>query len=104
MKSALFENVNRTFQHDVLDGVRGLAVLLVILSHLANKDILLFEGLKYSGNGSGKVGVYLFFVLSSFLLTRIALRNVRNGFVNYIVWKEFFFPQRLALPTADGQH
>lgn len=49
-----------------LDGVRGMAVLMVLLDH-ANDS-----GLKMLGvdmNRAGKYGVYLFFVLSAFLLT-----------------------------------
>lgn len=49
-----------------LDGLRGIAVLLVILSHYSNigyfSDYVDFSG-------AGKVGVYLFFVLSAYLLT-----------------------------------
>jgi len=44
-----------------LDGVRGLAVLLVLASHTNLFHL----------RGTGAVGVWLFFVLSSFLLTRI---------------------------------
>ncbi len=44
---------------DALDGVRGLAVLLVVASHA--------DGLHLAGQGG--VGVWLFFCLSAFLLT-----------------------------------
>jgi peptidoglycan/LPS O-acetylase OafA/YrhL len=44
---------------DALDGVRGLAVLIVVASHA--------DGLYMKGHGA--VGVWLFFVLSAFLLT-----------------------------------
>lgn len=87
----------RHFQNDVLDGLRGLAVLLVLLSHLANENILLFSDMKFSGNGSGKIGVYIFFVLSSFLLTRILLRNTREGLYNPSIWKEYFFRRLLRI-------
>ena len=49
-----------------LDGLRGIAVLTVVLSHLSlmrmNPFLIDFAGI-------GKCGVYLFFVLSAFLLT-----------------------------------
>jgi peptidoglycan/LPS O-acetylase OafA/YrhL len=50
-----------------LDGLRGLAALAVLLSHMANNKLYLLPGLDFSG--IGKPAVYLFFVLSSFLLT-----------------------------------
>ena len=55
-------------QIDVLDGLRGVAVLLVVLSHLSNLEIHALPGLDF--RGTGKYGVYLFFVLSAFLLTK----------------------------------
>jgi len=44
---------------DALDGIRGIAVLLVVAAHT--------DGLRMKGHGA--VGVWLFFVLSAFLLT-----------------------------------
>ena len=58
-------------QLDALDGLRGLAVLVVVASHLSNAGMHLLPGLSLSG--IGKSGVYLFFVLSAFLLTRSLL-------------------------------
>ena len=50
-----------------LDGLRGLAVLIVILSHSSGRGMALAPWLNFSG--IGHVGVYLFFVLSGYLLT-----------------------------------
>ena len=50
-----------------LDGARGLAILLVLLDHASDAHLYLFAGADL--NRAGKYGVYLFFVLSSFLLT-----------------------------------
>ena len=47
-----------------LDGLRGIAILFVLLSHLSNEG---FGIINWSGKG--KYGVYLFFVLSAFLLS-----------------------------------
>jgi len=55
-------------QLDALDGLRGVAVLIVVLSHLSNARLFLIPGLDF--RGTGKSGVFLFFVLSAFLLTR----------------------------------
>ena len=49
-----------------LDGVRGAAVLLVIFSHTSNEKAHVIPGLSLSG--AGKLGVWLFFTLSAFLL------------------------------------
>jgi peptidoglycan/LPS O-acetylase OafA/YrhL len=58
---------HRSLQIDSLDGLRGLAILIVFLSHASNHDIPLIPFVDLSG--TGKSGVYLFFMLSSFLLT-----------------------------------
>jgi len=50
-----------------LDGLRGIAVLFVVFSHLSNEGLNLHPVLNFSG--SGKYGVFLFFVLSAFLLS-----------------------------------
>ncbi len=49
-----------------LDGVRGIAVMMVFLSHTSGRDQVLVEWLNFVG--IGHVGVYLFFGLSAFLL------------------------------------
>jgi len=54
-------------QFDALDGLRGIAVVFVVLSHAARRGLHALPGLSLAG--SGKYGVYLFFVLSAFLLT-----------------------------------
>lgn len=48
-----------------LDGLRGLAVLLVILSHTVNPDL----------EPMGAVGVTIFFVLSGYLITTLLLQE-----------------------------
>ncbi|MEZ4215039.1 MAG: acyltransferase [Myxococcota bacterium] len=55
-------------QVDALDGLRGIAVALVVASHLSNLGLHPLPGADFQG--TGKYGVYLFFVLSAFLLTR----------------------------------
>jgi len=59
-----------------LNGIRGFAVLLVLLSHASNDGVLLSENINFSG--AGHYGVFLFFVLSSFLLTRQFLVSERK--------------------------
>jgi peptidoglycan/LPS O-acetylase OafA/YrhL len=48
-----------------LDGLRGFAALIVIVSHFSN-ETLLWNGLL--GRGAGQTGVMLFFILSGFLM------------------------------------
>ena len=56
-----------------LDGLRGLAVLLVVLCHLSLTRTLLFAA-------SGPVGVTVFFTLSGFLITTLLLEErARDG-------------------------
>lgn len=73
-------------QHfDALDGLRGLAVLIVIASHLSLLGFL--PGLPLGG--AGKSGVYLFFVLSAFLLTRMLLERTPAQFRNARLWASY---------------
>lgn len=57
-----------------LDGLRGVAVLIVFLSHTSGRDIKIAPWLDFAG--IGHVGVYLFFVLSGLLLLT---RNLLDG-------------------------
>ena len=50
-----------------IDGLRGMAALIVVASHASNLGLHLVPGLSLAG--TGKYGVYLFFVISAFLLT-----------------------------------
>ena len=72
----------RLVHFDALDGLRGLAVMVVIASHLSNGEWLPIEPLR----GSGKSGVYLFFVLSAFLLTRLLLDRAPARFADAGLW------------------
>ena len=68
-----------------LDGVRGIAVILVILSHVG-----IARG--------GFIGVDIFFVLSGFLITVLLLQEYdRDGHVNL---KKFYIRRALRLLPA----
>lgn len=95
------------------NGIRGLAVLLVLFVHSAN---IFFPGSKPYLMGVGKIGVWLFFVLSAFLLAKkfihhplspLLLASYLSGrflriipmfiialffyyFLGYYSWDEFF--------------
>jgi len=75
-----------------LNGVRGFAVLLVLFSHASNSGLSLHPSLSFSG--AGRYGVFLFFVLSSFLLTKQFLdKDFKKGefkpFVAYYLKRRF---------------
>lgn len=53
---------------ELLNGIRGFAILLVLLSHSSASGMVLHRQLDFTG--AGRYGVFLFFVLSAFLLTR----------------------------------
>jgi len=66
-------DVYKLGRRPLLDGVRGLAVTMVVLSHCCVPLMV----------GAGMVGVTLFFVLSGFLITRLLLEeHARTGGIN----------------------
>ncbi|KXJ53594.1 MAG: peptidoglycan/LPS O-acetylase OafA/YrhL [Cycloclasticus pugetii] len=75
-------------QYELLTNLRGFAAILVVFSHASNAGLYLFPGLDFSG--SGRYGVYLFFILSAFLLTSqldfllTKKRNFKRLFVVYL--------------------
>ena len=70
---------------DALDGIRGLAVLAVFMSHTSGRGMAIEPWLNFTG--IGHVGVYLFFSLSAFLMTRNLMRN--NDLVRYAIKRVF---------------
>jgi peptidoglycan/LPS O-acetylase OafA/YrhL len=68
--------------YDAFDGLRGIAILMVILYHIAGFNVL-FEW--------GWLGVDLFFVLSGFLITEILLNTESkvNFFRNFYLRRAF---------------
>lgn len=82
-----------TSQHvPVLDGIRGMAILMVMVCHtlsmfkaLGGAYVSGFQNFLFFVFGSGWLGVDLFFVLSGYLITRILInsRGEQNYFVNF---------------------
>lgn len=67
-----------------LDGVRGVAILLVLFAHLLHgappADVPIYEPIHWWLRRGGVTGVQLFFALSGFLITSILLNEVgRSG-------------------------
>ena len=77
----------------VLDGLRGLAVLIVLASHFSSTGLLVRPGL----HGVGKSGVYLFFVLSAFLLTRNLLGRPEQLLRQPRLWADYAFRRVLRI-------
>ena len=75
-----------------LDGLRGLAVLVVFLSHASLVGYNPLPWIQFSG--IGKMGVFLFFILSSFLLTYPFLLKQEQAFSKYALvnfsYRRFF--------------
>jgi peptidoglycan/LPS O-acetylase OafA/YrhL len=72
----------------VLDGLRGVAVLIVFLSHTSGRGQSVINTLNFQG--IGLVGVYLFFSLSAYLLGyKIYTRNVDKRSVLSFYLKRF---------------
>lgn len=69
--------MNKGNEFAFLDGMRGIAALLVFFYHLSIAGLFKIGPVEYFGGGTG--GVTLFFILSSFLLTRIfIMRYVKS--------------------------
>lgn len=87
LQGFLGKKSSSNYQIDSLDGLRGLAVILVLIAHSTHTGFT--PGLDFRGFGS--IGVYCFFVLSSFLLTlpflNLSDEKFKNGrrWLNYAV-------------------
>ena len=86
--TAFFAGDEHPDHHKPLDGLRGLAVLMVVFGHGSN------HGLGPFGPDSmmirGKLGVYLFFVLSAYLLDRQIIKMFHQGRAQWDYWRYYF--------------
>jgi len=83
---------DQSLQIDSLDGLRGFAALVVVFSHTSNKGWHFIPYLDLGG--IGKSGVFLFFLLSAFLLTAQLLKKGNNIFTREHLshfWQRRFF-------------
>lgn len=76
-----------------LDGLRGVAVLMVLLSHASKHFPVVHSALNF--RGAGKPGVLLFFLLSAYLLDRQIALAMRRGERNY--WGDYFLRRFLRI-------
>lgn len=95
-KKLFFPHDHKTKHIKSLDGLRGIAVLLVVISHGSEMGLNLhpsFNAISHTGN----IGVFLFFILSSYLLDRnIALAIVKNR-ANMMYWKNYILRRVLRI-------
>lgn len=77
-----------------LDGVRAVAIALVLLQHLAPADSLVGD---HGPVPTGVFGVDLFFVLSGFLITRQLLQLAESGAPLATRWRTFIARRALRL-------
>lgn len=94
--------MNKISMIESLNGIRGFAILLVLLSHASNHGMSIHPYLSFSG--AGRYGVFLFFVLSAFLLTRQFLESAPKGneikpFISHYLLRRFLriYPLYLVL-------
>ncbi|HCP41518.1 MAG TPA: hypothetical protein DIT65_06960 [Cryomorphaceae bacterium] len=70
-----------------LDGLRGWAVLLVLLGHSTNQG--LSPWLEGTFLSRGKLGVYLFFIISAYLLDKQIIQVWQQGKGNLDYWRYY---------------
>lgn len=78
-----------------LDGLRGIAVLLVMFSHSSNIFVWFHHTLDFTE--AGKLGVYLFFILSAYLLDRQIALAIKNGTANSRYWANYLLRRFLRI-------
>lgn len=75
-----------------LDGLRAISIFLVILHHCTSFGSMTFlENLRLYGN----IGVNFFFIISGFLITTLALREL--DFTGKFSWKNFYIRRSLRI-------
>ena len=78
-----------------LDGIRGIAVLLVMFSHSSNIFVWFHDKMNFTE--TGKLGVYLFFLLSAYLLDRQIAIALKNGQATWRYWANYLMRRFLRI-------
>lgn len=93
------ENSKKVNHLPALDGIRGFAAILVLLSHASLGGMMFLPGLDFGG--VGKYGVFVFFVLSAFLLSLQFLRSEREHLTQPSFFIHYFNRTDEGLPYFD---
>lgn len=95
MKSWIYRNfpLNNTAPNYFLpfDGIRGLAVIMVLINH----SLLYFSSI--DPDQIGKMGVFLFYILSAYFLDRQIILALRGEIADYSFWKNYFLRRFLRI-------
>lgn len=78
---------HRPEHNRALDGLRGLAVLLVLFGHATNQGLT--PWLEGTLLARGKLGVYLFFLISAYLLDKQIIQVWQQGKGNWNYWRYY---------------
>lgn len=100
-ESSLTDSFSKTARHPGLDGIRGIAILIVVLRHAAGQ---LVERLPpaiewhFYVFANGNLGVTIFFVLSGYLITLVLAREADSPLE--VILKNFYFKRVLRIFPA----
>jgi peptidoglycan/LPS O-acetylase OafA/YrhL len=87
LRELFFPYDHRPEHNKALDGLRGWAVLLVLFGHATNQGLSPWlEGTLFS---RGKLGVYLFFIISAYLLDKQIIQVWQQGKGNLNYWRYY---------------
>jgi peptidoglycan/LPS O-acetylase OafA/YrhL len=87
LRELFFPYDNRAEHNKALDGLRGWAVLLVLFGHATNQGLSPWlDGYFLS---RGKLGVYLFFIISAYLLDKQIIQVWQQGRGNASYWRYY---------------
>jgi peptidoglycan/LPS O-acetylase OafA/YrhL len=83
----MFKRYNFSREVAIIDALRGIAALLVFLSHADSNNLISFEPLLSWKGYLGEIGVYLFFILSGYLIWTSAHRQLpkEGGLFAYLI-------------------
>ncbi len=95
LRQLFFPHDDKPQHFPALDGLRGIAILLVLLSHTSARGLLFHEHLDFQR--MGKSGVFMFFVLSAYLLDRQIAMALMADKASKRYWMNYFLRRFLRI-------